>query len=155
LETSGQAPRWTSPWARARLDLPGSEGLAIARANAGKPGVKIRTVLSGYQEFDFGQSRWDLIAMIYAFVPIRDAAFITRVTDSLRPGGALVFEHYIYTGDPAQREAAEMIGQAGPDELPTIFSGVRILRYDESTAIPDWGARRPAPIVRLLARKMK
>ena len=67
----------------------------------------------------------------------------------------LVFEHYLYTGDPAQREAAGMIGEAGADELPTIFSGLRILRYDESTAIPDWGAREPAPVVRLLARKMK
>ena len=46
-----------------------------------------------------------------------------------------------------------MIGEAGPDELPTIFSGLRILRYDESTAIPDWGASEPAPVVRLLARK--
>ena len=66
---------------------------------AGQAGLKIRTVLSGYQEFDFGVDRWDLIVMIYAFVPVRSTAFVKRVTDSLRPGGALVFEHYLDTGE--------------------------------------------------------
>ena len=122
---------------------------------SGKAGVKIKTVLSGYQEFDFGVDRWDLIAMSYAFVPVRRAAFVKRVTDSLRPGGVLAFEHYLYAGEQWQRDAAGMTGVAAPNELLKIFGNLRILRYEETEAAPDFGTGEAAPIVRLLARKKR
>ena len=129
------------------------EGLAIARANAKKADVSIHTAHCGYQEFDFGRSRWDLVAMIYAFVPITSPAFVKRVTDSLRPGGAVVYEHYLYTGDPAQRAPAGWIGEVAAGELRTIFRDLQVAHYEETQAVPDWGGPEPAPVVRLLAKK--
>lgn len=129
------------------------EGLAIARANAKKAGVSVNAVHSGYQDFAFGRSRWDLVAMIYAFVPITSPAFVKRVTESLRPGGAVVYEHYLYTGDPAQRAAAGWLGEVADDELPAIFEELQVVHYEETQAVPDWGGPEPAPIVRLLAKK--
>ncbi len=127
------------------------EGLAIARKNAEKAGVKINTVLAGYQDFDFGANRWDLIAMIYAFFPVHDKAFTDKVVKSLRPGGMIVLESRLLTDSHPDPENAARIGITGPNELLRIFEGMRILRYEEIVAVPDFGSGT-APLVRLLAR---
>ena len=127
------------------------EGLAIARSNARKAGLKIQAIQSGYQEFGFGKSQWDLVAMIYAFFPIRDASYIRKLIDSIRPGGIIVFEHFL---SPDPIEAAGRIGVPAENELLKTFSGFHVIRYEEVTEIADWVASgKPAPIVRLLATK--
>ncbi|WP_321476272.1 hypothetical protein [uncultured Paludibaculum sp.] len=40
-------------------------GLAVAQRSAAHSGVKIRTVLTSDEEFEFGTDQWDLIAIIY------------------------------------------------------------------------------------------
>jgi SAM-dependent methyltransferase len=127
------------------------EGLAIARSNARKAGLTIQAIQSGYQEFGFGKSQWDLVAMIYAFFPIRDASYIRKLIDSIRPGGIIVFEHFL---SPDPIEAAGRIGVPAENELLKTFSDFHVIRYEEVTEIADWVASgKPAPIVRLLATK--
>lgn len=127
------------------------EGLSIARRNAKKAGLTIQAIQSGYEEFDFGKNRWDLVAMIYAFFPIRNASYIRNLIDSIKPGGAIVFEHGL-SSDP--NEDAGMIGIPAQNELLKIFFDFHVIRFEEVTEIADWVASgKPASIVRLLARK--
>ncbi len=154
LDVSMGQGRNTLFLARAGWDVTGfdvsDEGLAIARKNADQAGLKIKTVLAGYQDFDFGASRWDLIAMIYAFVPLRDHSFIKKVTDSLRPGGVIVFESRLQTAAHPEGDLSSLIGITVPNELLKIFGGLRILRYEEFEGTPDFGPGT-APLVRLIA----
>lgn len=127
------------------------EGLSIARRNAKKAGLTIQAIQSSYEEFDFGKSRWDLVAMIYAFFPIRNASYIRKLIDSIKLGGVIVFEHFL-SSDP--NEEAGMIGIPAQNELLELFSNFHVIRFEEVTEIADWVASgKPESIVRLLARK--
>ena len=66
--------------------------VANALARAERAGVEITAVRSGYQEFDFGQEKWDLIVMTYAYFPIRDPGYVVPLIASMRHGGLLVFQ---------------------------------------------------------------
>ena len=127
------------------------EGLAIANKQAEREGVKIKTVLAGCQDFDLGVHRWDLVAMIYAFFPAHDKAFIGRLINSLRPNGTLVLESRLLTPAHPDPDRASLIGITAPNELLRIFERMWIVRYEEVNAIPDFGSGL-APLVRLLAR---
>jgi 2-polyprenyl-3-methyl-5-hydroxy-6-metoxy-1,4-benzoquinol methylase len=130
------------------------EGLSIAQRNAEKAGVKIKTILSGYQDFDFGKNQWDLVAMIYAFFPIYDKVYIQKLIDSIRPEGILAFEHLLYTGPSQYKATAGMVGMPGQNSLQDVFGSLKVLRYGESNANPDWTSGQSAPIVQLLAKKV-
>jgi 2-polyprenyl-3-methyl-5-hydroxy-6-metoxy-1,4-benzoquinol methylase len=130
------------------------EGISVAQNSALKAGVKIKTVLSGYQDFDFGKDKWDLVAMIYAFFPMRDEVYVNRLIDSIKPGGILVFEHHMFTGPSDQREEAGKVGILTQNELLRIFDSFRVLRYEESNIISEWGSGTPSPVIRLFAQKI-
>ncbi|MBC7924327.1 MAG: methyltransferase domain-containing protein, partial [Bryobacteraceae bacterium] len=116
-------------------------GLAKARQLAESGGVKIKTVLSSDEDFDFGQSRWDLIVAIYAM----EKRSVHRIRNALKPGGMVVVEagHKSASGAPFEYES---------NELLRIFKGFRILRHEEVTDLPDWG-KGPIRIVRIVAEK--
>jgi SAM-dependent methyltransferase len=123
-----------------------SKGLAVARAAAERAGVKIQAVLQGWQDFDFGTEKWDLIVMSYAWVPIDDPVFVKRLLAGLRSNGLLVFEHYL-----AEAPGAEP-GEPKPNQLLKLFGNdLRILHYEDLETASDWGGRRRARIARLLA----
>src|SRR2546423_521658 len=44
---------------------PAERAVAVARANAAKLGVKLITEIKSYEQFDFGENRWDLILLSY------------------------------------------------------------------------------------------
>ncbi len=124
-----------------------TKGLAVARAAAELAGVRIQTVLQGWQDFDFGAEKWDLIVMSYAWVPVHDPAFVKRLLTGLRPAGLLVFEHYLDESD-------EVPGGPKPNELLRLFgSDLRILRYEDVETVSDWRNQSKARVARLLARK--
>lgn len=128
------------------------EALSIASRNAEKAGVTIKTILSGYQDFNFGKNRWDLVVLSYAFFPIRDAGYIRKLKDSIRPGGILVFEHFLSAASGPQNLDG-MLGMPRSNELLKTFNDFRVLRYEEVVMDPDWLADRPKAVVRLLAKK--
>jgi SAM-dependent methyltransferase len=121
-------------------------GIAQAREQARKAGVSIHTVLQDADSFDFGRSRWDLVAVIY-FPP---RAYIARIRESLRPGGLVVVEGFHRDAARRRRIGPGVVFDSG--ELPRLFEGFRVLRYEEVTDVADWG-KQQTRLVRLLAQK--
>jgi SAM-dependent methyltransferase len=125
-----------------------AEGLAIAQKAAAEAGVTINTVHKGWENFDFGKERWDLIVLSYAWIPISDADLLRRMCTSLRPGGWIVFEGYL-VDDPNSTGM-----WPGPNQLLRVFQAdLRILRYEDVEAVSDWRNRGKTRIARLLAGK--
>jgi SAM-dependent methyltransferase len=116
-----------------------------ALANADKSGVSIRTEKAAYDTFDFGVNKWDLIVIVFAWAPVSDTSFVDKLRTSLRPGGAVLFEHFIGPMTP-------MIRALKPNELKTFFADFDIKFYEEAQGTADWGGPKSS-IVRMLARK--
>lgn len=138
----------TQGWDVTGIDISGV-GLDAAKANAAKAGVSIRTVKTAYADFDFGAAKWDLIAMFFAWAPVADPGFMAKIEQALRPGGLVVFEHFVKDGE---HPYPPMVRALAPGELRRIFSGFEIVFYDEKEGIGDWGGPGSG-LVRMVARK--
>src|SRR5580698_357017 len=68
--------------------------IAFAQARAAKLGVKIKTVVQDEAHFDFGISKWDLVAYIYSGCMDDDSGVVDKIKRSLKPGGIFVFEFF-------------------------------------------------------------
>jgi SAM-dependent methyltransferase len=79
-------------WEVTGIDL-SAQGLAVMKAGAEKAGLKVETIKTSYEDYDFGKERWDLLAMILSWAPIEDPALLARLKASIKPGGYVVFEH--------------------------------------------------------------
>jgi 2-polyprenyl-3-methyl-5-hydroxy-6-metoxy-1,4-benzoquinol methylase len=135
-------------WDVTGIDL-SAKGLAVLRTNAEKDGLKIRTVKTSYQDFDFGRERWDLVAMILSWAPVEEPDFLARLKASVRPGGYIVFEHVV------QRSANPFppgVHALASGALRELFRDFEILIYRELDDYGDWGGP-PTPHVRMVARK--
>ncbi len=138
-------------WNVTGFDISG-EALAAAKKAAEQRSLKIETVKSGWQTFEFGKERWDLIVLSYAFVPIWDPMFVSRLRDSLTRDGVIVFEHFMRAGPDSP--VPRFIGAPEPNELPRVFlPGFRILRYEDVLATSEWFPRK-TQLARLVARKL-
>ncbi len=113
-----------------------AEAVKTARANAGSAGVRLEAIKAGYADFQFGAARWDLIVLTFAWAPVTDASFVARLRTSLRPGGRVVFEHFI--DDPAQPRPVAMQALR-PGQLRALFADFDIDRYEEVEGVGDWG----------------
>ena len=119
----------------------------MAQAEAGKRGLHITTVKSGYEGFDFGQEKWDLVVFCYAWAPLTDPALVERVRASLKPHGLIVIEH------PAEDPAASRDPTDEVNALEKAWSaGFRVLRYEDTEGLWDWRARK-ARVLRLVVQK--
>ncbi len=135
-------------WDVTGIDL-SAEGLAVLRSNAGKAGLKVQTVKTSYDDYDFGKNRWDLVAMILSWAPVEEPAFLRRLKDAIRPGGHLVFEHVLQrTADPFPPGVHAL----APGDLKALFSDFEILVYRELDDYGDWGGP-PTGHVRMVAKK--
>ena len=115
-------------------------GLQKAREQAAAAGVTIKTVHASNEEFDFGEKRWDLIAILYAI----EKRSVYRVRDALTPGGLVVIEagHAMTSGAHGFES----------NELLEIFKGFRIIKYEDTIGPYEW-ANKDERIVRLIAQK--
>ena len=125
---------------------PAERAVALARQTAEKLGVRLTAEVKGMEDFNFGESRWDLIVLSY--VGARELSDI--VPRSLRAGGVLVMEAF-------HRDATKgrPIGGAvvfDPAELPSLFKPLRVVRYQEPLQIADFGLER-VHLVQLCAEK--
>lgn len=130
--------------------------VANAVARAKKAGVEITAVQSGYQDFNFGHEKWDLIVMTYAYFPIRDTKYVSRLIESMRRGGLLAFQYGVLKKGADRTGDAALLGIPEEGELKQIFRTLRILRYQEVEELSDWqvGNRdRKGRSVKMLARK--
>jgi SAM-dependent methyltransferase len=112
------------------------EAVSAARRNASRAGVPLEVFKASYDSFDFGAANWDLIVMAFAWAPVTDPGFVARLHRSLRPGGRIVFEHFI--DDPAHPRPAAMHALE-PGELRELFKAFRIEQYEELNGVGDWG----------------
>ncbi len=130
--------------------------VANALAKAKKAGIEIAAIRSGYQEFDFGHGKWDLIVMTYAYFPIRDTIYVDRLIESMRRGGLLAFQYGVLGKGADHTGDAAMLGIPEEGELKEVFRDLRILRYEEVEELSDWqvgrGGRR-GRAVKMLAQR--
>jgi 2-polyprenyl-3-methyl-5-hydroxy-6-metoxy-1,4-benzoquinol methylase len=126
-------------WTVSGYDI-SAEGLRQANAAAAASGVKLDTRLASHEEYELGQSQWDLIVMSFAFTKLSDTAYMKRVRDSLKPGGVLLVEGF----------------NGGPRGEPNmILKGVldyRVLVFEDLPDVADWGKLK-APLLRLALEK--
>ncbi len=120
---------------------PAEKAVALARETAGKAGVKMNTFIAKDSEFDMGTAKWDLIVLSY--VEIRSNA--ERVIRALAPGGIVVAEYF-------HEDPAGSPGGFADNELLRLFSPLRVLRYEDTEDIADFGMK-PTRLVRLCAEK--
>ncbi len=130
------------------------EGLKLAQASAANAGVKITTVKSAYEDFDFGKEKWDLIVFAYAWVPVATPELVERMRTALKPGGLVVIEHP--AEDPLKPADKREWAPTAADEVNTLAkvwtSGFRLLRYEDTQDRCDW-RNRIARVLRLMAQK--
>ena len=127
-----------------------------ARRKADKAGVKLTAIRSGYQEFDFGDGKWDLIVMTYAYFPIREAVYVNRLVRSMRPGSLLAFQHGVLEKGEDRSGTAPLLGIPEEGELKEVFRSLAIVRYEEVEEESDWQVshgHRMGRTVRMLAKK--
>jgi hypothetical protein len=80
--------------------LPRKDGLLLdstfllseskSRKEAEKRGLLIETLITPYEDFDWGKEKWDLILFSYFF----PQAVLPKVWEALRPGGLIVVEGF-------------------------------------------------------------
>jgi 2-polyprenyl-3-methyl-5-hydroxy-6-metoxy-1,4-benzoquinol methylase len=135
-------------WDMTGFDI-SQKAIDASNLNAEKAGVRIKTIKSSYDKFDFGREKWDLIVLIFAWAPMSDPDFVTRLHTSLRRGGRIIFEHFI---DDPEHPYAGPIRALQPGKLRTFFRDFRIERYEEEEGIGDFGGPG-SKLVRMVAQK--
>ncbi len=123
-------------------------GLEVAQRNAGQAGVRIRTVLASADEYDSGAATWDLVVATYAPVPLTDPAYAARIRNSLRPGGLIVIESFATDASEEDRTPVDI----DPADLRRAFAGLRVLHFEDTVAMSDWGTRE-VRLTRFVAEK--
>ncbi|HME45380.1 MAG TPA: class I SAM-dependent methyltransferase [Syntrophorhabdales bacterium] len=126
------------------------EGLAIARKNAERAGVKLNAVRETDEAFDYGSGQWDLIVFMYEPFPVTSAAYVERLRKSMKPGGIIVIESY---GDDATAPNRP-VPAIDPGQLLAAFKDFRLLHFEDTVTVPDWlGAGAKRRVVRMVAEK--
>lgn len=125
---------------------PADQAVALARELAAEAGVELTTEVVGSEEFDWGTERWDLIVLSY--VSVREQ--VDAMLEALAPGGVIVLEAFHEDATKGHSIGRGVVWKS--NELLETFSDFRILRYEDTTAVADFG-RTETPVVRLLAMK--
>jgi SAM-dependent methyltransferase len=121
------------------------EGLRLAKGRAEELKVSIDTVNADLATYEFGESKWDLITLIYAG---DDPSWPEKIKRALRPGGTVVIEYFHLNDVEGQID-----GSFARGELAKMFAdGFKIIRDDIVDGVPDW-AMDKASLVRFVATK--
>jgi len=124
---------------------PADQAIAAAQEEAKRRGVTIHTEVTTMEQFHFGENKWDLIVLSYAGC----SEIAARVQKALKPGGMLVEEAFHTDALKTMKIGGSL---CKPAELPNAFQDLRVIRYEEPVAKPDF-APRPARVVRFAAEK--
>ena len=126
------------------------EGIAVARKNAERAGVKVNAVQQTIEAFDYGIDQWDLIVFVYEPFPVTSAAYVERLRKSLKTGGLFVFETHV--AEPSKPRPTIAIDD--PGQVLAAFKDFRLLHFEDTVTKPDWPAREgDTPIVRMVVEK--
>jgi SAM-dependent methyltransferase len=125
---------------------PADRAVAAAQADASRLGLTITTSVARAEEFAWGNDSWDLIVLSY----VGARQYAEPVARALRPGGMVIVEGF-------HRDATKTLSIGGAvvfdtNELLTIFNGLRVVRYEDTPAVSDFGMTGTR-VVRLAAVK--
>lgn len=122
-------------------------GIALARKDAARAGVRINAVQAGSNAFEYGTGQWDLILLSYVPFGADDPAYVQRLRKALRPGGLIVVESFASdSASPARRPV-----DIDPAALRRAFSAFRLLKFEDAVTTPDWSSEK-ARVVRMIAQ---
>jgi SAM-dependent methyltransferase len=125
------------------------EGIATARRNAERAGVRINATLGTEDAFNYGTNQWDLVVFMYEPFPVTSAAYVERLRQSMKPGGIIVIESFGVEESVKNRPATAI----DPGRLLAAFKDFRLLHYQDIVAPPDWGGPKPRRVVRMVAER--
>jgi 2-polyprenyl-3-methyl-5-hydroxy-6-metoxy-1,4-benzoquinol methylase len=125
---------------------PADRAVASAQEQATKLGVKITTHVARAEDFDWGESAWDLIVLSY--VGGRD--HVDKVQRALRPGGMVVIEGFHRDATKTQPIGPAVVFDT--NELLQLFAALRVVRYEDTKAVGDF-LQNETRVVRLAAVK--
>jgi SAM-dependent methyltransferase len=115
---------------------PAEKAVALAREDAQKLGVHVKTEIKGWQDFDFGEKRWDLIVLSY----VGGRGMADAIQRALKPGGVLVLEAFHRDATKEGAIGGAVVFDTG--EVPALFPQLRVVRYEEPVADADFGKIR-------------
>jgi SAM-dependent methyltransferase len=125
---------------------PAERAVAAAEEHARAVGVKITTHIARAEDFEWGAAQWDLIVVCY----VGGRELVPQIRRSLRPGGMLVLEAFHRDATKARPIGGAVVFDS--NELLRIFSALRIIRYEDTPAVGDFGLA-DTRVVRLAAIK--
>jgi SAM-dependent methyltransferase len=125
---------------------PADKAVAAAQAEAKRLGVTMTALVLRDDQFDFGKQQWDLIVLSY--VGARD--YVSRVYDSLKPGGRVVVEAFHRDALKAGPIGGAVVFET--NELLRLFDRFRIVRYEDADGTGDFGLTSTR-LVRLCAQR--
>lgn len=121
------------------------EGIRQAKAEAARLALRLTAEVSTFEAYDFGKEKWDLIVLTYE--PTK--AIAPKVAQALRPGGIVVVEDR-----HLETRRVWPTGTFANNELLSLFPGLRVLKYEDVWAQPDWSVKKlDERLVRLVAEK--
>jgi SAM-dependent methyltransferase len=126
------------------------EGLAVARKNAERAGVKLNAIRETDEAFDYGSDQWDMIVFMYEPFPVTSGVYVERLRKSLKSGGLIVIESFGEEATAPSRPPAAI----DPRQLLAAFKDFRLLHFEDTMAVPDWGQRKRR-VVRMVAEKQR
>lgn len=125
---------------------PADRAVAAAQEQSLKIGVKITTHVARAEDFDWGDAQWDLIVLSY----VGGREYVGKVLRALRPGGMVILEGFHRDATKTRSIGGAVVFDS--NELLQLFAGLRIIRYEDTHAIGDFG-QGDARVVRLAAVK--
>jgi hypothetical protein len=125
-----------------------ADALNVAQAYAEKAGVKVRTMESSHDKFDFGTNQWDLIVCSYNFMDLTDPKWPPVLWNALKPKGIVVWQTFVAPApNEAQPSSAKIL------EGWARFHLVRFEDLDAGVVDDDWAPSRAFRTLRLVVRK--
>ena len=112
---------------------PAERAVAAAQEQAGKLGVKITTHVARAEDFDWGDSRWDLIVLSY----VGGREYVKQVMRALRPGGMLILEGFHRDATKERSIGGAVVFDS--NELLRLFADLRVVRYEDTAGVSDFG----------------
>lgn len=125
---------------------PADRAVAAAQEQSLKIGVKITTHVARAEDFDWGDAQWDLIVLSY----VGGREYVGKVLRALRPGGMVILEGFHRDATKTRSIGGAVVFDS--NELLQLFAGLRIIRYEDTHAIGDFG-QGDTRVVRLAAVK--
>ena len=124
------------------------DALSMAQANAEKAGVRIKTIESSHEKFDFGENQWDLIVCAYNFMEVTDQKWPPVIWRALKPKGVVVWQQFLRP----ESEGANI----SPSKILQDWARFHLIHFEDLDAgvvDDDWLPSQWSRTIRLVVRK--